>query len=63
MRVFRPKISKKESAKQADNEWFDAKVVASAQGREVTEVKAMGTVTVLFQVTVRNMSSFGYKYE
>ena len=43
--------------------WFDPKVIASAQGREVTSVQARGTVTVLFQVVTRNMESFGYKLE
>lgn len=60
--MFRPKISKRDTKnqKRKKDEWFDAKVIATAQGREVTEVKAIGTVTVLFQMTVRNMSAFGY---
>jgi hypothetical protein len=47
------------TGKSAD--YIDApKIIASAEGREVTKVKAGGIIKIEFQVTQRNLNKFGY---
>ena len=36
------------------------KLLAGGEGREVTRVKSGGIVKVVFQVTLKNMETFGY---
>ena len=36
------------------------KILASAEGRGVTKVKAEGLIKVVFQVTIRNLDKYGY---
>ena len=43
-------------------EFYDPRIVAMPEGREVTRVQSTGTVNFKLNVTTRGMEQYGYKY-
>jgi len=44
-------------------EFLDTKFITRNEGREVTRVRSQGTVKVVVNMVMKDMSKFGYRYK